>query len=252
MIAIFKRDVQAYFNTLTAWILGAVYLFIMGLLYCLMVSSFAERSMMAGMQQYAQSPKIMEDLIVPLIWWMGFLMMFILPMLTMRLLAEERRTGTLEMLFTYPLSEWQIVLGKFSAAMSVVAVVLLFTLSSLVALSRKTHLEWSLIGAGYLALLCVAACYVAFGLWASSLSDSQVVAAVVSYGGLMLGWLAHLIMDRQFPKVKETLGSVSVLDHLEQVVRGNASSHDIVFYLVWIFLFLFLTVRVLESRKWSA
>lgn len=252
MIAIFKRDVQSYFNTLTAWILGAGYLFLIGLLYCLMVANFAERSMMAGMQQYQQSPKIMDDLIVPLMWWMGFLMMGILPMLTMRLLAEERRTGTLEMLFTYPLSEWQIVLGKFSAAMSVIAVMLLFTLSSLVALSRKTQLEWSLIGAGYLALLLVAACYVAFGLWASSLSDSQVVAAVVSYVGLFVSWLVHMVMDRQFPMVKEKLGSVSVLDHLEQVVRGNASSHDLVFYLVWIGLFLFLTVRVLESRKWSA
>lgn len=251
MIAIFKRDVQAYFNTLTAWILGAGYLFIMGLLYCLMVDSFSERSMMAGMGPYGQAPKIMDDLIVPLVWWMGFLMMFILPMLTMRLIAEERRTGTLEMLFTYPLSEWQIVLGKFTAAMSVVAVVLLFTLSAMVALGRKAHLEWSLVGAGYLALLLVAACFVAFGLWASSLTESQVVAAVVTYTGLMMAWLAQLL-DRMFPDLKEKLGSLSVMEHLENVVRGNAQTHDLIFYLVWIFLFLFLTVRVLESRKWSS
>src|SRR5687768_9810379 len=113
MLAIFRRDLAAFFNSVTVWVLTAAYLFISGLIFMLMVSRFVEGSMMAGMG--GRSPNIMEDVIFGYQWWLGFLMIFLVPMLTMRMLAEEKRTGTLELLFTYPVSEWEIVLAKFGA-----------------------------------------------------------------------------------------------------------------------------------------
>lgn len=251
MIAIFRRDLMAYFNSAMAWILMAVYLFVVGLIYGAMVKNFSEKSMMAGMGPFGgQNPNIMDELITPYVWWMGFLMMFVLPLLTMRLIAEERRTGTLEMLFTYPLSDLQIVLGKFFAAMAVVILMLTLTLGSILALNQKAPLEWSLVGAGYGGLLLVAASFIAFGLWASSLTASQLIAAVITYGGLMMMWLMQVV-DDVIPWAKDRFGALSIMEHLENMVRGNMTSHDLVYYVAWICLFLYLTCRVLESRKWS-
>ena len=254
MLAIFRRDLMTYFNSATAWILSAVYLFITGLIFWKMTSAFSERCMMAGanpMMGGGGVPNVMNELIVPYVWWMGFLMMFILPMLTMRLIAEERRIGTLELLFTYPLSDAQIVGGKFLAALCVALFMLAFGFTSVLALSQKVQLEWNLVAMGFGGLILLASAFISFGLWTSSLTGSQMVAAVLTYGGLMMMWLVQ-VLDELIQPIKDQLGGLSIMEHLENMVRGNATSHDIVYYIAWIGLFLFLTCRVLESRKWSS
>jgi ABC-2 type transport system permease protein len=252
VISIYRRDLMSYFYSSLAWIISAVYLFILGLIYYAMVTNFSEQSMMASMGQAESSVNVMSQLVVPYVWWMGFLMMFILPMLTMRLIAEERRTGTLEMLFTYPLTEFQIVMGKFLAAMSVVAFMLLASFFSILSLSRYVSIDWHLIASGYVGLLLLGGCFVVFGIWTSSLTSSQMVAGVLTYGGLMTMWLVQAVVDKNFPVFKEKLGGLSMMEHLENMARGNLHSQDFVYYILWIVLFLFLTTRVLESRKWSS
>jgi ABC-2 type transport system permease protein len=192
----------------------------------------------------------MNELVVPYVWWMGFLMMFFLPMLTMRLIAEERRTGTLETLFTYPLTDLQIVLGKFLAALCVALFMIFFGYVWVAGLSTKVTVEWNLVGMGLVGLILYASALISFGLWASSLTSSQMVAAVLTYGGLMMMWLVQVLGDEiQF--LIDKLGPLSVMEHLENMVRGNITTHDFVYYFAWIGLFVFLTCRVLESRKWS-
>lgn len=251
MLAIFRRDLSTYFNSATAWILSAVYLFITGLIFWKMTSAFSEHSAMAGSPMGGGVPNVMNELVVPYVWWMGFLMMFILPMLTMRLIAEERRTGTLETLFTYPLSDLQIVVGKFLSAFCVAGFMVIFAYVWVLALSAKVPLEWNLVGAGFVGLMLVASAFISFGLWASSLTGSQMVAAVLTYGGLMMMWLVQ-ILDELIQPIKDKLGGLSVMEHLENIVKGNMTSHDFVYYIAWVALFLFLTCRVLESRKWSS
>ena len=248
MFAILRRDLAAFFNSVTVWVLTAAYLFVSGLIFTLMVKTFADNSMMAGMQG-GHAPNVMDDLVLGYQWWLGFLMIFVLPMLTMRLLAEERRTGTLELLFTYPVSEWEIVLAKFLSALLVVASMLAVSSISLVYLNRSIALDWNLIGTGYAGLLLMGSTLVAIGLWASSLSSSQVIAACLTYGFAMMLWLMQLL-DEFFPKAKEYLGTLGIMTHLESFARGNLSSHDAVYYAALTGLFLFLTVRVLDSRKW--
>lgn len=255
MWAVFKRDVAAYFNSPMAWIVSAAYLLVSGLIYSLSLKSFADRCMMSSMggQMGGATPNVMQELVTPYLWWMGFLMMFFLPMLTMRLFAEERRTGTLELLFTFPLTDLDIVLGKFFSAMSVVCCMLLFSLISMVTLHQRVPLEWSQVGSGYAGLLLLAASFVSLGIWASSLTSSQVVAAVVPYGGLMMTWLIHSLDEFQtMATAKEKLGGLSLLEHLEKMARGNVTSHNIVFFVAWTALFIYLTCRVLDSRKWSS
>jgi ABC-2 type transport system permease protein len=257
VIAVFKRELGAYYRSMLAWMLTSMFLFISGLLFVLSVKYFADQSMMSMQSAFGGGPNVMDDLIAPTIRLFGFLLLFFLPLLTMRLFAEEKRSGTLDLLFTYPLTEAQIIGGKFLAALTVLGMMLAFTLADIIMLWRilgasggRSGLEWPLIGMGYLGLLLLGGAFVAFGLWASSLTNSQVVAAAISYAGLILAWIAGGLGE-MMEGVKERVGSLSFLEPLSNMTTGNLDVRDIVFYVAWIALWLFLTARVLESRKWS-
>jgi ABC-2 type transport system permease protein len=252
VIAIFRREVAAYFNSATAWVLMGVYMFVLGMMYLERVVGYSEESLMAGSSPFgAPVLSVGDRVVVPLFWWMGFLLLFMVPVLTMRLIAEESRNGTLEMLFTYPLTDVDIVLGKFAAAMTVVLAMMGLSLSMFIALGQLVTLEWKVIACGMLGVFLVGCNYVSFGMWASSISSTQVVAAVLTYGGLLSSWLVGFVA-RDAESVKETFGELTVFDHLQQMARGTLSTHQMVYFAAWTALFLFLTVRMLESRKWSA
>jgi ABC-2 type transport system permease protein len=251
MIAIFRREVAAYFNSAMAWTLMAVYIFVVGQMFVQTVVTFAEYSLTSGSSPFgAPQLNITDRILVPTFWWMGFLLLFMLPLLTMRLIAEESRTGTLEMLFTYPLTEVEIVMGKFAGAMSVVLAMLAMSSSMLLALGQLVALEWTVVASGFLAVLLMSCAFVSFGIWASSISSSQVLAAAISYGGLLSSWLVVMV-TRDMEQVKEVFGEISVFANLQQMAQGTLSTHHLVYYLAWTALFLFLTVRMLESRKWG-
>lgn len=252
MIAIFRREVGAYFNSAMAWTLMAVFVFVVGQMFVQTVVSFAEYSLTAGSSPFgAPQLNITDRILVPTFWWMGFLLLFMLPLLTMRLIAEESRTGTLEMLFTYPLTEVQIVLGKFAGAMTVVLAMLSLSASMIVALAQLVTLEWKVVAAGFLGVFLMSCAFVSFGIWASSISSSQVLAAAISYGGLLSSWLVVMV-TRDIEEVKEVFGEISVFGNLQQMAQGTLTSHQLVYYIAWTVLFLYLTVRMLESRKWGA
>lgn len=246
MIAVFQRELKAYFSSILAWILTAIYLFIVGVILSLSIEDFADMSM-AAMRGMGQS-NVMEQLVPPLMTTMGFLLLFFLPLLTMRLFAEERRSGTLDLLLTYPLTEAQILGGKFLAALSVMGMMLAFTLSGFILLGKMTPVEWPVIGIGYLGLVLMGGAFLAFGMWASSLTSSQLVAAVVTYGGLLMLWILSGV-DRS-GALKEKVGDLSALAHLSNMTKGVLDTQDLTYFLALTALFLFLTARVLESRKW--
>lgn len=252
MIAILVKELRAYYNSSMAWVLAACYLFIIGLMFVVSLMAFAPASArMAANPMGAGEVKVMEQLIYPVMWWMAFLLILMVPILTMRLFSEEKRSGTLELLFTYPLTEFQIVMAKFLAALSVVVLMLFFAGGTTVLYTwRLVGVEWPTIGVTALGLVLVGASFVSYGLWASSLSGNQLVAAVVTFAGLFAMWLIQFMRDF-VDLVKDKIGDPSSLAHFDNMARGQLSSHDVVYYVAWTALFLFLTMRVLESRKWS-
>jgi ABC-2 type transport system permease protein len=251
MMAIFRREVAAYFNSAMAWTLMAVYMFVVGQMFVQTVVTFAEYSLTAGSSPFGAPPlSLIDRIMVPTFWWMGFLLLFMLPLLTMRLIAEESRTGTLEMLFTYPLTEAEIVMGKFAGAMSVVVAMMTMSASLFVALAQLVTVEWKVVASGFLGVFLMSCAFVSFGIWASSISSSQVLAAAISYGGLLSSWLVVMV-TRDMENVKEVFGDISVFANLQQMAQGTLSTHQFVYYLAWTGLFLFLTIRMLESRKWG-
>lgn len=252
MIAILRKELAAYFNSALAWILMAAFMFVLGMVFVSMMSYYSEQSMMAASSPFgAQQLNPTDKVIVPTFKWVGYLLMFILPALTMRLIAEESRQGTLEMLFSYPITETEIVMGKFLGCLSVVGVMMGLTSGMFIALNRVVSIEWKVVAAGYLGVLLLASAFISFGLWASSLTSSQLIAAAVTYCGLLSSWLV-VIVGREFESAKEIFGDLSSMTHLAEMARGTISTHHFVYYLAWTGLFLFLTVRTLESKKWSA
>lgn len=251
MLAILKREISAYFNSALAWMLIAAFNLILGMIFVSLMGNYSEYSLIAASSPYgAQQLNPTDRVLVPTFQWIGYLMLFILPVLTMRLIAEESKQGTLEMLFTYPITDLEIVLGKFFGGLSVVGVLMAFSSALFVALSRVAEVEWKLVASGYLGVLLMGAAFVSFGLWASSLTSSQMIAAAVTYCGLISSWVV-VIVGEELNTLKEIFGELSSMKHLEQLARGTVSTHDIVYYLAWTVLFLFMTVRTLESRKWN-
>lgn len=248
MIAIMRREIASYFNSATAWIMMAGYIFVLGFVFLMSLSRYSEQSIQAASPFSRAKLNLVDWVMVPTFWWVGFLMMFVASLLTMRLFAEESRTGTLEMLFTYPLTEVDIVLGKFFAAMTVVLSMLGLSSGMFLALSRLAAVEWKVVGAGYFGALLCACAFISFGMWASSLTNQQVIAGGISLGGLLMAWLVTLA-GQSVESLKELFGELSIMAPLQEMAKGSVSTHGIVYYLAWTVLFLFLTMRMLESRK---
>lgn len=246
MYAVFLRELKSYFGSVMAWALIAVYLLISGYLIAFSLEDYSRFTLSA--MQGGQLPSINELLVQPLLSTYGFLLLFFLPLLTMRLFAEERRSGTLDLLLTYPITEMQIIMGKLLATMTVVLLMMVLTLSGFIIMGRLTPIDWATVASGYIGLLLMATCFVSLGMWASSLSGSQLVAAAITYGGLLMLWI-FTVVDK-LGILKEKFGDLSALNHLNNLTRGMVDTQDVVYFVALAALFLFLTARVLESRKW--
>lgn len=228
------KELRSYFVSWLAYALLAGWVLIGGLTYVVMLSDASSNFQIATL--YGN---------------LATMLLFVAPLLTMRLLAEERREGTLEMLFTSPLTEWQVTLGKFFGACGFIGVLLLFTLQFPIFTLRYGQVDNGPIWGSYIAMICCGAAFSAFGLFCSSLTESQVVAGFMTFGGLviswMLSWLPAAAPTSQFAAIA---GQWSVFSHLEQMFRGVVDTSDLLFFASFVILFLFATVRVLESRQW--
>ena len=182
-----------------------------------------------------------------------WLLLFFGPALTMRLWAEERKTGTLELLLSLPVREGEAVLGKFLAGLSFMAITLAFTWTVPFSVGFLGNPDWGVITASYAGTLLLGASYLAVGLWISALTENQVIAFVATVGALFALLAAGLLpawLGLQGPLVY-VCEYLSLYSHFQGVIRGVIDSRDIVYYLSVIVLFLWLNARHLESRKWK-
>ncbi len=254
MIAIFKKDLANYFKSPIAYATTPILLFICGLLYFLRVYYYSMMSMQMSMNpMYAKQFSINDQIIMPLISNMAFLLIFFIPLFTMRLFSEEKRQGTLELLFTYPLTEWQLIIGKLLSCAVVVLTGVLLTLSYPLLLVRYVPtLDWSNVLTGYLGLVLMVLSFIALGMWISSLTDSQVVASFATFGALLffwiIGWFSQASSTSSYTKI---FSAICTLTHLENLTKGVIDTNDIVYFICFIGLFLYLTYSNLLSRKWK-
>lgn len=253
---IFKRELKAYFTSPIAYVVTTLFLGITGLFFSIFLSQFVRMSMQFPMYQSRYPnippPNINQMLFAGLLGNISVVLLFLIPFVTMRLFAEEKRSGTAELLFSYPVKDSEVVLGKFLASGCLFLMMLALTLIMPLLVEVYGKLSWSVLLSGYLGLFLAGMTYIALGLFYSSLTENQIVAAALSLVTLLALWVIKFFQGT----VGETLGSflsyISLISHQDNFIKGIIDTGDVLYYLCFIFLGLFLTLRSLESRRWRA
>jgi ABC-2 type transport system permease protein len=176
--------------------------------------------------------------------------LFVVPLITMRAYAEEKRSGTIELLMTSPITDFQIVMGKFLGAMSLYGAMLGITLIHIAVLFAYGNPEWKPILTGYLGLVLLGGCFVSVGLFFSSLTKNQIVAGMFTFVVLLLLWVISWIGNFSGPTVERLTSYLSLTSHVDDFLRGVIDTQHIVYYLSFITLGLFLTAKAVDSERW--
>jgi ABC-2 type transport system permease protein len=252
-LTIAGKELEGYFLQPVADVVLTVFLLLGGWFFFSMLRQFDEMIQLAQMMGQTASLDQMNlntRVIDPLLHDLSIVLVIVMPALTMRVFAEEKRTGTYELLLTAPIRTGEIVAGKFIAAAS-------FTLI-MVALAWIFHLILMIFGdpevgvmfAGYVALALLALSFVAVGIFTSSLTSNQIIAAISSFGILILLYVISWPAEAGGGVIWEILKYLSLPDHFSTMVRGVIDTSDLVFFLSAILLALFLTQRSVESARW--
>jgi ABC-2 type transport system permease protein len=204
---------------------------------------------------YGETPAVMnvnEMVIRPLLLNNGVVCLFLVPMITMRLFAEEKRMGTIELLATSPVRDMEVILGKWFAAVILYAVLLLFTAINFAFLFRYGNPDWRPLAIGYLGLLLQAGGLLAIGTFISTLTRNQIIAGAATFGVCLLLWVLEWVAGYETAAWAKVLAYLSVITHFESFGKGVLDSKDAIFYVSVIFLGLFLTSRSMDSLRWRS
>ncbi|HVQ32045.1 MAG TPA: ABC transporter permease subunit [Vicinamibacteria bacterium] len=257
--AIVEKEWRHYFGSPIAWVALFVWTVLFGFFYFAVFSSYLDYSMRSAQQamEYGGAGTKMslnEMLIRPVVQNMAVVGLFILPMLTMRLFAEEKRQGTMELLATSPLTDWEIILGKFTGALGLYAVMIAAGFLNVLLLwaYAPTPPEWKPILSGALALLLVGGSFIALGLFLSSVTKNQIIAGALGFCLALIFWILSWFDQPMGDATMKVVGYLGVTNHMEDMVKGVLDTKDIVFYLSFIVFGLFITQQTLESQRWRA
>jgi ABC-2 type transport system permease protein len=191
-----------------------------------------------------------EQVIRPLLSNMSVIGLFLIPMITMRLFAEEKRTGTIELLATSPVSDLQVILGKWTAAVVLYGGMLLLSALNFLFLFKYGRPDWKPLAIGYLGLLLQAGALLAIGTFISTLTKNQIIAGAVTFAVCLLLWILEWVTGFDTATWARVMAYMSVITHFESFAKGLLDSKDVIFYVTLIFLGLFLTARSMESLRW--
>ena len=250
ILAIAHKELKGYFASPIAYIVLGFFALMFGYFYYSLVLYFNQQSMqMAGLGGGA-AMNINDQLIRPVFLNMSVVLLFVLPMLTMRTYSEEKRSGTIELLLTAPLTDFQIIMGKFLGAMALYAAMLALTLIHIGTLFAFGNPEWRPILTGYLGMLLMGGCFVALGLLISSLTKNQVVAGMVTFAVFLMLWVVNWVAQFTGPTTQAVLNYLSITDHLDDFTRGIVDTKHLVYYMSFIAFGLFLTARSVDTERW--
>lgn len=257
IVAIFQRDYSNYFVSPIAYVVITVFLLVMGYFFFVILDSTIRGSMVAAMQSQ-QMGGMMPSFDVPSLVARDFfgilstVLLFMLPMTTMGLFAEEKKQGTIELLMTSPLTSPQIVLGKFFASLafflSMVAPTLLYFL--ILQVYSQPHFLWTPILSAYLGILFLGGSLIALGGFISTLTENQIIAGVSTFGVFLILWVIDASARSGSSKFSDVLNYLSVLNHFDDFSKGVIDTTHMIFYLSFMVFALLLTLRSFESLRW--
>jgi gliding motility-associated transport system permease protein len=250
ILAIAHKELKAYFSSPIAYIVLGFWALLYGYFFVAILQYFVRQSMQMSQFQGPQAMNVNQQLIRPLVQNVTILVLFLMPMVTMRTYSEEKRSGTIELLLTSPITDWQIILGKFLGAMSLYATMLAVTLIHLALLFIYGRPEWKPIVTAYLGLLLLGGCFISVGLFISSLTKNQIVAGMVTFAVFLLLWVITWIGSFSGPTVDQLTQYLSIIDHLDDFGKGVLDTTHIIYYLSFITFGLFLTAKSVDTERW--
>jgi ABC-2 type transport system permease protein len=252
ILAIAQKELKSYFASPVAYIIMGCWSLLYGWFFFNILNFFVRQSMQMG--QFMQGPSavnVNQQMIRPLVAQnLPILVLFLLPAVTMRTYAEEKRSGTIELLLTSPLTDVQIILGKFFGAMGLYAVLLGITLIHVGMLFLFGRPEWKPIVTTYLGLLLMGGCFVSVGLFISSLTKNQIVAFVATFAVFLMLWVITWIGSFSGPTFDKLTEYLSIINHFDDFGKGVLDTTHVIYYLSFITFGLFLTAKSVDSERW--
>jgi ABC-2 type transport system permease protein len=251
ILAITNKELKSYFASPIAYVVIGLFTLVYGYYFYAAVRFFNEQSMrMMGVGAGTPSVNINEQLIRPVFQYSMVVFLIVLPMITMRTYSEEKRSGTMELLLTSPITDFQIIMGKFLGAMGLYASMLGITLVHMALLYWVSSPEWMPILTSYLGMLLLGGCFMSVGLLISSLTKNQIVAVVATFAVFMMLWMVNWIAQFMSPTSQAVLNYLSITSHLEDFMGGVIDTKHVVYYLSFIAFGLFLTARSVDVERW--
>jgi len=249
VLAIAQRELSAYFTSPIAYVLIGFFALLFGWFFYVPLAYFEQQSMNMGMNP-GQALNINQMLVGPTLMNTTVIMLFLFPLITMRTYSEEKRSGTIELLLTSPITDVEIILGKFLGAMLLYVAMLAITLIHIGILFIYGEPEWKPIATGYLGLLLMGGSFLSLGLFISSLTKNQIVAGISTFAVFLMLWVINWIGTFVGPTMQSVLTFLSLTDHFDDFAKGVIDSKHVIYYLSFMAFGLFLTAKSVDSERW--
>ena len=252
ILAIAHKELKAYFASPIGYIVVGAFALLFGWFYSTILYYFVRMSMEMGQFGMGgpQRANVNQQLIRPLLQNVSILILFTMPMITMRTYAEEKRSGTMELLLTSPLTDFQILMGKFLGALALYGVMLVVTMIHVGLLFFFGRPEWKEVVTAYLGLILMGGCFIAVGMFISSLTSNQIVAAVVTFFAFLFLWVVNWIGSFSNPLVNSVVNYLSIVEQWDDFGKGIIDTSHLIYYMCFMTFGLFLTFKSMDSVRW--
>lgn len=251
IFSVYKKELKSYFISPIAYVVILIFIIISGFIFYALSAYYSLISIRYSEYHYPYFTFSPNEMVArPLFHNMAITALFVLPLLTMRLFSEERRVGTIELLFTYPLKDSDIYWGKFLSCLTVFLIMTLIPSLYILILEKWVNFDIGVIFNSYLGLILLGGSFISIGILISSLTESQVVSAVITFGISLIFWIIGWLSEIAGPKYSTFFDFISLYNHYENFPKGILDTRDLIFYLSICIFFSFLTLRVLISKKY--
>ena len=249
ILAIAGKELRSYFASPIAYVIIGLFALLFSRFFYAYLMVFVQRSSgMMGMGGGANN--INQEMIRYVLMNSAVIILFVMPMITMRTYAEEKRSGTIELLLTSPLTDLEIIVGKFVGAMGLYCAMLSVTVLYMAILFIYGNPEWRPVVAGYLGLLLLGGCFISVGLLISSLTKNQIVAGFMTFAVFLMLWIINWLGESSSQTTRDVLNYLSITEHFDDFARGIIDTKHVVYYLSFITFGLFLTAKSVDSERW--
>ncbi len=246
------KDFRTYFTSPIAYVIIAIFLLIMGWMFFWNLSHFNQQALQYQSFKMGKGMSITDGIIRPLYGNMNVIFLFLVPFITMRLFAEERKLQTIQLLLTSPVKLSEMVIGKFLSSFLLVSTMLALTVVYPIVLYIYGNLDVGPVVTSYLGTLLLFSCYLAVGVLCSSMTENQILAGAMTFGGCLFLWLINWASQSAGPVYSDILDYLSLIQHYNNFSQGIIQTSDVIFYLSFVATGLFLTHRVLDSYRWRS